>query len=702
MRKSTDNKKNIGRIELHCHSKSGGNATMYAGELIRYASMQGMPAIAITDRSSIRAFPEIESTCELKEYTTKPIYGMEMLVRETPDGDIYTISILVRNETGKENLYRMISEAEGNTVFDYKKLMENREGLLLGSGAENAKLRLRAKDGATDEELKEIIRTLDYVEVLPYDWDKHINKKLIKLCDEEDVPVVAVSDAHYLREEDRDAWKAVNLTVSPVRNMYGVHLYSTEEMVTAFSYLSAESAKKIIIDNPYKIAEMCEEISISPKEKIYPYIPDADERIRDICKKKLEEKYDEEEREKAKAYLETELTALRNTGMAFHLLQTKELMDKCALRSCDVSLRGTGAGSMVCFLMGISELDPIRYHLSPEMIYGQHNDRCIDVDINIPHSMLSMAHKKMRELEGVGKALEVGCEVSVSDYRAYEILDNFETEESCWMDDEEHERLSGKIIGNYTGIERHPGGVLLFPEGYDHTKIMPTWKLPDGEVSYFEFYHFPGILKADVLGHMQLDALKKLSEKTGVDLQTVPERYDGAMKLFKPDKNGDINGCIDLPGFKTEQIREMIAVLNPKSFDDLVKVSALAHGTGAWIENGEELVRNKGIALKDLIATRDDIMDQLMMWGMERTEAYEIAEVVRKGIAKHRRELWKKKKEAMEKAHVPNWFIGSCDKISYLFPRAHAISYMFMTMRLAWFKINYPKEYVAVAQEFDF
>lgn len=702
MRKSAENKKNIGRIELHCHSKAGGNATMYAGELIRYASQQGMPAIAITDRSGIMAFPEIESTRKWKEYSTKPIYGMEMLVRETQDGDIYTVSILVKNETGKENLYRMISEAEGNTVFDYKKLIENREGLLLGSGAENAKLRLRAKDGASDKELKEIIRELDYVEVLPYEWDKHINIRLIKLCDEENIPVVAISDAHFLKEEDKDAWKAINLTVRPVRNLYGVHLYNTEEMVAAFSYLPAETVKKIVLENPYKIAEICEEISISPGKNVYPYIQDANERVRSLCEQALEEKYDESEQKVAKAYLETELTALKNTDMAFHLLQTKELMEKNSLRSCDVSLRGTGAGAMVCFLLGIGEVDPIRYHLNPQTVYGQHGDRCIDIDMNVPHSMLAKVHKKMGELEGVGKAIDVGSMISVSSHTAEEIIDKYEIEESCWMDDEEHERISGKIIGNYMGIDRHPGGVLLFPDNYDHTKLMPTWKLPDGEVSYFEFYHFDGIFKADVLGHMQLDALRTLSARTGVDLENVPNRFKEALELFRPDENGEVYECIDLPGFKSEEIREMVAILNPNSFEDLAKISSLSHGTGVWTDNGEKLFLEKGISLKDIIATRDDVYDQLTRWGMDAMSAYEISEIVRKGMAYHRREIWKSKKALMEKAHIPNWFIGSCEKISYLFPRAHAISYMFMTMRLAWFKINYPREYATVAQEYDF
>ena len=690
------------RVELHCHSKAGGNATMYAGELLRYASMKNIPAIAITDRSNILAFAEIDSVCKCGDYTTRPIFGMEMLIRYTQGGDVYTLSILIRNETGKENLYRLITETADSSpypVFEWDNLKKYREGLLLGSGAENGKLRLCARDGDDDEELRRIIEGLDYVEVLPYGCDRRINEKLIRIAEEADVPVVAVSDAHFLEAQDKKAWSVLNNTMDIPTNCHGVHLFSTEEMMSAFSYLPEKETRKIVLQNPMSIADMCESIRISPEKKMYPVIPDSKNRLRELCEEALKVKYNDARREEAKLYMDTELQGLENTGMEFALLQTKELMDMAGLRACDISLRGTGGGGMIVYLLGIGEVDPLKFRLVPERIFGLKNDKEIDIDINVPREMVYSIHKLMGKLEGVGMALDLGCTETIPYYAAEEIVDIYGQRS---LTEEEREVICGKIVGNYTGKKRHPGGVLLYPEGCDPLKLMPVQKLPGfGEVGYFDHFYFDKVYKTDVLGHGLLDALRSLSERCGVDLVDVPNQSDEVMTLFAPDANGEVTGCVDLPEFRSDDTQKMVALLKPQSFDDLVKISALSHGTGVWEENGKDLIVKHGLGLNDIIGSRDDVYDHLRAWGMDRVRAYEFSEMVRKGQGASKRPVWVKRKGELVEAGIPEWYIESCEKIRYLFPRAHCISYMFMTLRLAWFKLHFPNEFASVMAEYE-
>lgn len=695
------------RIELHCHSKAGGNATMYAGELIRYASMMNMPAIAITDRSSILAFPEMEDVIAWGAYSARPIYGMEMLIKDRADDDVSTITILIKDETGKQNLYSIISETIGDMaypVYDKKILLERREGLLIGSGAENGKLRKMAKDGATDDELRTGIAELDYVEILPYEIDRKINERLIRLCDEMNIPVVAVSDAHYLEKKDKSAWNVINKAIPEPVNKHGVHLLTTEEMLAAFSYLSEEKAQEIVIDNTHKIASVCGSIKVVPDDHVYPQIPNAGERLDKICKEALGKKYGAEERETAGAYLERELLALDNQGTQFYFLQLRDLLDRVSLRACDLSMRGVAAGSMVAYLLGISEVDPLKYNLIPERIYGKHMDRMIDVDVNVPIEMYNKVHKLIGELEGVGKALDVASTFTVSQYNADELVEKYEIEKHTIKDPEEREQICGKIMGNYTGRERGMRGMYLFPEGFDYTGVMPVQKYSDGtETAYYDSFHFFGkLFKADIYGHRELEALRSLSIRTGVDLADVPVDSDDVISLFISDEKNSLESCADIPELANDMVVKMIAKLKPTDFDDMVKIVAMSHGTGVWLDNGEKLVDEYGIGIKDLIADRDDIFEFLVSKGIDRLKAFDISEYVRKGKATRKKADWMEWKKELFQAGVPSWYMESCERIRYLFPRAHSVSYTFMMMRMAWFKVHFPKEYSSITEEFDF
>ena len=427
--------------------------------------------------------------------------------------------------------------------------------------------------------------------------------------------------------------------------------------------------------------------------------------MRTLCERAVKLKYDDADRDKAIRIMEFELASLKKTEMAFHVLMTKELMEKAQLRACDISTRGTGSGSIILYLLDVTEIDPVKYHLSPETIYGYEGARAIDIDVNVPSELQNKLQGLMRSLEGIGDVVHAGTVKTISHYKATELIDQYEQYNHLGMDLNDCERVFGKLSGNYTGRGKHPGGMLLIPRDCDYVKDMPICMDPSGSVcTYYDFFFVDrAFFKADVLTSNTLNALRNLAIRTGIDLSAVPVCSEEALSQFLPDDDGKVTKCAEFPDFRSEYVREMMAVLKPASFLDLVKILGLSHATGAWQDFGEKLVNEKGLKLQDLIADRDDVFDYLLSKGIERAEAFAISEAVRKGsIARKRNAKWNGWKEDMIRAGVPEWYLSLCQHINYLFPRAHSISYVIMNMRLAWFKVHFPEEFATVMSEQDF
>ena len=697
--------KNKTRIELHCHSKYGGKATMYPGEIVKYLSEMGMPAFAITDESNIGAFPELEMVWETGKYLSRPIYGMEILV-EGIDGDTDHLSMLIKNENGKKALYKLISENESleqYSLFKFDDLIENRDGLLLGSGTEKGRLYKSVMQGKTEKELKEIIFIYDYVEVLPAKQYEEINKIIISICDELKIPVVAVGDARCSDKLGRKALRIMEHWNGENEETWDNYFLNTEEMLEAFNYLSEDKAYEIVVKNTHLIADMCETVQVCPKEKIYPVIENAGNRLKEKCYAFLTEKYSDNN-VAALERLNWELSALEKTGMESYILQIKELLDKAELKADDISLRGTAAGSIVTYLLDITNIDPLVYGLEPELIFGLDGQRTIDIDINLPSNMQLEVVQKLDEIEGVGKYVWAGTIRCISDPLAQVMIERFMEDSETYYEEEIINRLRCLISGNYLERGKHPGGVIVFPKGYKYKEMIPMAKIEGGfEVTCFDYHSVDRVfMKYDLLKHNTPEMLIKLKKLTGVELSTIPVDSEDIMALFKTDSGGNLSGCDGLPEFKSEYIRNIFLMLKPKSFNDLVKVLAISHGTGAWDENAELLVNEKGLGIKDIIATRDDVFEYNLSFGLDRNTAFEIAEAVRKGIVSRGKNVkWQGWKKALIEAGAPEWYIRSCEQIRYLFPRAHAISYMLMDMRLGWFKIHYPDEFNKVSKEYE-
>lgn len=692
------------RIELHCHSKHGGFATMYPGELVRYFSDEGMPAFAVTDESCINAFPELDDVYKIDNYSARPIYGMEAIVDRKYGKEVDYISVLIKNEKGKKAVYKIISKSQSKSahpVYKFEDFIENREGLLLGTGTEKGRAYKLVISNESDDVIKEELKLYDYVEVLPYKRLIEANIRLINLADELGIPVVAISNARYVDKEGMKALQVMNYWNGKEEDVREYKLLSTEKMLEAFDFLPDEKAYEIVVENTYKIADMCESIPVLIERSCFPKLDNAKERLRAICLKEIEKRYGLVSDEVTKR-LEFELNALEFTELESYLLVLKELLDKVNLTADDISVRGTSAGSFILYLLGISNIDPIKYGIQAETIFALDGDRRIDVDINIPKDRYDEILDKVSEVEGVGGYVWVGCMSSILESLAEAMLEKYMEENEIYA--EEFDKVKLKIEGNYTGRNRHPVGILLLPKGLDCIENMPIARTKgDSLMSYFG-YLFTDIpfVKSDLLTCESLEMLHKLSKKTGVNIGDVPIDDEEVIKLFSVDEDGNATGCSDIPEFKSEYTKRIIEMLNPKTFNDFVKISALSHGTDVWINNEKDLVFEKGLGIDEIIACRDDIFDYVMSLGIDRKTAFRIMESVRKGIVyRGRRAAWQNWKKELLNAGAKEWFIEACEKIRYLFPRAHAISYVIMSMRLGWFKIHYPNEFREVVSEYE-
>ena len=694
------------RIELHCHSKFGGNSTMYPGEIVRYLSENGMPAFAITDESNINAYPELEMVWETGKYLSRPIFGMEIMVEGVKCGEVDHLSVLIKNETGKKALYHIITESESeepHPIFQLKAFLENREGFLLGSGTEKGRLYKMVFAGMNDEALKEEIKQYDYIELLPCKEYEGYNKRIVTLCEALNIPAVAVSDARYLDKVGREALKIMKRWNMESETFLDNHFWSTGEMLKAFDYLPEDKAYEIVVENTHLLADMCETFSICPKEKCFPKVVNAGARLREKCYEVLKEKYAEGQGV-ARDRLDWELAAIEKTEMESCLLQIQELLIKSNLKTDDISMRGTAIGSIVAYLLGISNIDPLKYGLEPEMIFGANGQRLIDIDLNLPTGSQLDVIKRVGSLEGVSKCVWAGTINCISDSLAQAMIEKYMYDSGHYYEEGVFDRLRWLIAGNYMERGKHPGGVVIFPDGCEYMDMLPITKVAGGfEITYFDYHSIDdAFMKYDLLKHDSPEMLSKLEKLTGVKLNTIPVDSLEVLSLFVPDEDGNVTGCVQLPEFKSEYVRNIISILKPKKFDDLVKISAISHGTGAWAGNGEILAKDQGIGIKDIIATRDDIFEYNLSLGLDRNMAFEIAEAVRKGIvSRGKNAKWQNWKKELIEAGAPEWYIWSCEQIKYLFPRGHAISYVYMDMRLGWFQVHYPEEFNMVMKEYE-
>ncbi len=682
--------------------------------------------------------------------------------------------ILAKNETGRRNLYRLVSESHLNYYYRQPKIPKSvfnefREGLILGSACEAGELVQAILNGKSDEEIANIVNYYDYLEIQPVGnnafmlreekFDMHsvedlrnLNRKIVKLGEQFNKPVVATCDVHFLNPEDGVYRKIImaGKGFTDIEEQAPLYLHTTDEMLEEFSYLGTEKAREVVITNTNMIADMCEYVSPIHPDKFPPVIENSDQDLRNICYNKAHEIYGENLPDIVKARLERELNSIISNGYAVMYIIAQKLVWKSNDDGYLVGSRGSVGSSFVATMAGITEVNPLSPHyICPECHYYEFDSedckRCAgrsgadlpdkkcpncgtqltkegfdipfetflgfkgnkepDIDLNFSGEYQAQAHRYTEVIFGKGQTFKAGTIGTLAEKTAYGYVKHYfedkgEPKRKC-----EIERLAQGCTGVRRTTGQHPGGIIVLPLGEDINMFTPVQHpANDTETdiitTHFDYHSIDGnLLKLDILGHDDPTMIRMLQDLTGFDPRLVPLDDKPVMSLFRgtealgiqpEDIGGCKLGCLGVPEFGTDFAMGMLIDTKPESISDLIRIAGLSHGTDVWLGNAQELIRSGTATISTCICTRDDIMIYLIQMGLESELAFTIMESVRKG--KGLRAEWE---EEMKKHGVPDWYIWSCKKIKYMFPKAHAAAYVMMGYRIAYFKINYPLAYYA-------
>lgn len=572
------------------------------------------------------------------------------------------------------------------------------------------------------------------------DW----NRDILRLADELGKPCCATGDVHFLEPED-EAFRRILMAgqgFSDADNQAPLYFKSTDEMLKEFSYLGEDRAYEVVVKNTNEIADMCDVIRPVPRENYPPHIDGCEDDLRNMCYEKAKRIYGDPLPEPVQARLDRELGSIIGNGYAVMYIIAQKLVTKSLADGYLVGSRGSVGSSLAAFMSDITEVNSLAPHyLCPDDKYlewheeyscgvdlpdkicpkcgkpltkqgfnipfetflGFEGDKVPDIDLNFAGEYQSRIHWYTGEIFGHDHVFRAGTIGTVAEKTAFGYVKKYMEERGVECSRAEENRLAAGCTGVRRTSGQHPGGVVVVPkeiEIYDVCPIQHPADDPDSEIitTHFEYHSIDAnLLKLDELGHDDPTIIKHLENLTGVNAQEIPLDDPETMSLFhsckalkytgeNPDTDpilGDL-GCVAVPEFGTKFVRGMVKETHPSTFAELVSISGLSHGTDVWLGNAAELVR-KGIPLSGCICCRDDIMNYLILQGVKPKLSFKTMESVRKGKG-----LTEEMEAAMNEQHVPEWYIDSCKKIKYMFPKAHAVAYVMMAFRIAWFKVHRP------------
>ena len=711
-------------------------------------------------------------------------------IRKLPS---YHVIILAKNQTGRVNLYKLVSESHLDFYarrprIPKSELSKYREGLIVGSACEAGELYQAILNDKSEQRISRIVNFYDYLEVQPLGNNefmidsqkitkvnseedlREINRKIIALGEKFNKPVVATCDVHFLNPED-EVYRRIIMAgkgFPDADNQPPLYLHTTDEMLEEFEYLGSAKAREIVIENPNRIADMIERISPVRPDKCPPVIPDSDKTLREICYNKAHSMYGEELPLVVTERLERELNSIISNGFAVMYIIAQKLVWKSNEDGYLVGSRGSVGSSFVATMAGITEVNPLSPHyycpnchysdfdsdevrayaggcgwdmpdkncpecgtplikdgfdIPFETFLGFKGNKEPDIDLNFSGDYQSNAHKYTEVIFGAGQTYRAGTIGTLADKTAFGYVKNYYEERGQGKRTCEINR----IVGGCTGIRRstgqHPGGIIVLPLGEDINSFTPVQHpandmTTDIITTHFDYHSIDhNLLKLDILGHDDPTMIKTLEEyisSPAMDNEynetdhkfvatDIPLDDPDVMSLFHdtsalgiaPDDIGGCPvGCLGIPEFGTDFVIQMVVDTKPKTLSDLIRISGLSHGTDVWLNNAQDLIKSGKATISTAICTRDDIMTYLINKGLDSEESFTIMERVRKGtVAKGKCKEWPDFKKDMIDHDVPDWYIGSCEKIKYMFPKAHAAAYVMMAYRIAYCKVNYPLAY---------
>ena len=725
------------RAELHLHTQLSDDVSVITPkEAMEYAIAHSHKAVAFTNRNNVQDFPAIANAyrqCGNSEL--KVIYGAELRYMGENGKVPYGITVLVKNQSGMKELYRIISSIHSDGVCDLASLeviKQNRKNLLIGSCGNAGEL---YEVVANSKDPEKVAAFYDYFEIYPTDdeTERKVYKEIYDLGDTIGIPVAAVGNCKYLTRKDELCRRVIRVVNGHENDSPNFFYHSTDEMLDEFSYLGEDVAYRAVVTNTNRIVDLITQAA-PLKEGFYPpVIKEAYQEIRETAVTKVKELYGDTLPLQVKERLETELTYIGKYDYAVHYWIVWQMIRHMNESGYYVSARGAVGSSFMAFLLGITDINPLSAHyrcskchytdfemdaldgfdlpkrncpicgyplqadghdIPYETFMGSDGSKIPDIDLNFPVSKQLDQFAYLQKLFGEDRVVHAGTTSVLWEKFAEGYITVYECKTGDILTEEQRDYIVKKLCGTKRRDGIHPAGILVLPQGTEFEDFTPTRDIngrsPIKKATHFDFHSIDNtVIKLDVLGHQTNDVLKQLEELTGISMQSVDWNESKVYTLFE---QADTTG---IPEFENKFVRQMLLKAKPKKFNDLVRISGSAHGTGTWIDNGENLLDN-GHKLSELPTLRDDVFLQLMKYGLSKEAAYQIAEYVRRGRLYHISDLTFEFVEYMRSKNVPEWYIESLRKIRYLFPKAHAVAYVMNAVRIAWYKIHYPMQFCTV------
>ncbi len=688
-------------------------------------------------------------------------------------------NILVKNREGLRNLYSLVSDSHLRRMkkipkISKKLLMERREGLLLGASMIRGEIFNDYLSGVDPKKVMEKLKFYDFMELVPPSTfraasDSRLNisledvedliKKVVDLCDEVKIPIVATGSVKYL-DENEHLFRKILKIEGKAKGDEKMFFRTTKQMLDEFKFLGSEKAREIVIENTNTIADEIEKLSPVPKGFFPPKMEGAKELVRKITYEKAKDVYGNNLPEMVEKRIERELNAIIGNGFAVLYYLSHKLVKKSLDDGYLVGSRGSVGSSFVAWLMGITEVNSLYPHyLCPkckyiefiehegsgvdlpnkkckkceidlhreghsipfEVFMGFKGEKVPDIDLNFSGEYQPRVHKYVEELFGKENVFRAGTISTLAKKNAFGYARKYVEDNELSLPKAHIEYFALKCEGARKTTGQHPGGVIIVPEDRDINDFTPIQKPANdfeaaSRTTHFDYHVMDKqLVKMDILGHDDPTTLKILEDYSGLSAVAIPLDDPKTLSIFNSTKALGLNekelgspvGTYGIPEFGTPFSRRMLSETRPTTFAELVRISGLSHGISVWTNNAQKLIKSGVAKLADVISVRDDIMNYLIDQGIPKGEAFNIMEFIRKGLPSKDIKKWQQYIEVMKNHNISDWYISSCEKITYMFPKGHAVAYVLMAVRIAYFKVHRPIEFYSAylsrkVESFDF